>query len=179
MIRVRLGNIEIEKINAFANAIDTGYYATRNQFNADKRKIDQIVCKFGEFSVFSYLSSKYEISEPDLKIYSAREKSWDFDLKGNGINIHVKSQSRESGDRFGISWVFQNSDREIFNSTTQDQYVAFVSVDVNSNCSLIRTIVKLEDLHAEKLFKSPKLDYLKSNKFAVYYEDIKHKEIIL
>jgi hypothetical protein len=175
---IKLEDDIIKKINQFAESINTGFYSSRNQGNNDKRITDQKCGKFGEYGVFFYLKSKnINVSEPDCKIYKVREKSWSPDLKiiDTDTNIHVKSQSIQSGKRYGVSWVFQKNDKHVFNTDSNNQYVSFVSVDLIKNECDIKSIVKLDILHNENLFKAPKLDYLKKNKCAIYYNDIKNK----
>jgi hypothetical protein len=179
-VKIVLDDSELSIIKEFAEKIDTGFYATRNQFNASKRTTDQITGKMGEFAVYKYLSPKINISKPDCNIYKRSEKSWDFDLKAENINMHVKSQSLESGERYGISWIFQHNDKEVFNSTKPNQFVSFVSVDMQKAECIIRSIIKLEDLHNNKLFKLPKLKKLQEmNKLAVYFKDIEYLGICL
>jgi len=172
-----LDNQTMEKINTFSNAIDTSFYASRNQFDPSKRTRDQVVGKMGEFATYHYLKHIYpNLSEPDLKIYTISKKSWDFDLKSEDpqLNLHVKSQSLESGQRYGVSWIFQNGDHEIFNSTKQNQYISFVSADMNNTKCTIQAVVKLEHLHENKLFKLPVLKKLQEmNKLAIYFDDLK------
>ena len=168
----------VEKIHTFSQSIDTSFYSNRNQFNKEKRIKDQVVGKMGEFAIFSTLKPKFQdISEPDLNIYPPNKKTWDFDLKAQNphiLNMHVKSQTLESGNRYGVSWIFQNTDKEIFNSSKKNQYVGFVSVNNDTSSCFIRAIVKLEHLHENKLFKMPKLQKLQeSNKLAVYFDDLK------
>ena len=67
----------------------------------------------------------------------------------------------------------------LFNCCPFIQFVVFVLVNLEENESIIKSIVKLEDLHNEKLFKLPKLEYLKNNKLVIYYSDIKDKKFAL
>lgn len=169
---IKLSKQDIERCRQFAETIDTGFYATRNQFNNDKRIKDQIIGKLGELAIFNYFASKdIKISEPDFKIYGKSKKSWDFDLKNADFNIHVKSQSVEQGKRYGISWIFQDQDKHVFKDVSENDYVCFVLVDLANSYADIKSIVKLSDLHTNALFKAPKLAYLTSKK-AVYFEDL-------
>lgn len=181
MIKYYFTQEEIDKCKSFSESVDTSFYARRSQFNEEKRKKDSFVGKLGEIAVYNYLKSKINnLNYPDLNIYSAREKSWDFDLKGESVNLHVKTQDLEQGERYGVSWIFQygngkNShyDKEIFDKLTPNQYVAFVSLCLHEKYAIIRSIVNLDFLHENKLFGLPKLDHLKkANKKAVYLKDI-------
>ena len=158
----------------FANSINTSYYASRSQINDDKRKNDQLIGKLGEIATYEILKYKLpNLTYPDFKIYEAKGKSWAFDLMTTDVNLHVKSQSAESGKRYGISWIFQSTDKEIFGRVTPNQYISFVTINLQIKQAIIRAIVKLDFLHDNNLFDYPKLDYLKTNnKRAVYLDSL-------
>jgi hypothetical protein len=173
---------ELSKCKSFAESIDTSFYATRNQFNPEKRKTDQIIGKLGEILTYNYLLDKVQnLTYPDFNIYEKSKKSWDFDLKGNDSNIHVKSQNIVQAKNYGQSWIFQagngknkNYDKEIFDQISPNQYVSFCLIDLGNKCGEIKSILKLSTLHDNKLFKLPKLEKLQvANKLAVYFSDIK------
>lgn len=181
MIKYSFSKEELDACKLFSESVDTSFYARRSQHNEDKRKKDSLVGKLGEFAVYNSLKDKIKnIQKPDLQIYAANKKSWDFDLKGDSVNLHVKTQDVEQGERYGVSWIFQygngkNShyDKEIFDKLTPNQYIAFVSLSLKDNYAIIRSIVKLDFLHDKKLFGLPKLEYLQqANKKAVYLKEI-------
>ena len=177
---------ELEKCEDFANNVDTSFYARRNQWDVNKRKIDARIGKLGEIAVYRSLIDKYPgLTYPDFKIYKPREKSWDFDLKHEKFNLHVKTQETLQATKFGESWIFQfgdgkkrNYDREIFDRTSPNQFIAFVKLNLLEGYGLVRAIVSLDLLHDKKLFAEPVLDKLKyANKVAVYYKDLeKYKD---
>lgn len=170
---IKFNKQDLQTCEEFANNIKTGFYATRNQFNNEKRIKDNIIGKLGELAIFYYFKNKnVELTQPDFKIYSASKKSWDYDLKGTDLNLHVKSQSIEQGKKYGVSWIFENTDRHIFKEVLDSDYVCFVVVDLNNASAEIKSIIKLTDLHHKELFKKPKLAYL-TTKSAVYFDDIK------
>lgn len=163
---------DLDVCSKFANSINTDHYQTRHQFNKVKRTKDQLVGKLAEFAVYRYFGQHdIQLSEPDLQIYDKSRKSWDFDLKGQGINVHVKSQSIEQAAKYGCSFIFENSDRHIFKDVGSDDYVCFVSVDLAKQTGEVKAVIKLQDLHSERLFKRPKLEYL-TTKSAVYFDDL-------
>lgn len=187
-MHIKFTNEEIQKCLDFANKIDTSYYAKRSQFDNDKRKQDQIVGKLGEIATYNYLIGKYPtMSYPDMQIYEKKNKSWDFDLKANNINLHVKSQNIVQSQKYGISWIFQKGngvnrhyDKEIFDRVSPNQYVSFVLVDDKKYQAEIKAVVELEFLHKKDLFKLPVLEKLRvANKVAVYYNDIKEYPTLL
>ncbi len=163
----------LQEAEDFCNAVNTSLYARRNQWDADKRKLDAKIGKLGELAVYELLKDKYsDLTYPDLKIYAAKQKSWDFDLKTKDINLHVKCQNIVQGKRYGESWIFQNEDKHIFKEHCDKDYVAFVTVDMIANVAYIKSILPVQVLHDKNLFKKPKLDKL-FNKSAVYFDDIK------
>jgi hypothetical protein len=172
---------DIKKCTEFSEQVDTSLYAKRNQWDANKRVIDSRIGKLGELVVYYNLIEKYpDITYPDFKIYPAKQKSWDFDLKSSTFNLHVKSQETLQGTKFGESWIFQvgngknrHYDKEIFDRISPNQYVAFVKVNLLTKEGEVRAIVSLDMLHENKLFAPPVLEKLqKANKLAVYYKDL-------
>lgn len=169
---VKFTQQEIEKCQEFANKIDTRFYATRNQSNNDKRIKDQIFGKLGEIATFNSFKDKgIELTEPDFNIYGKNKKSWDFDLKGKDLNLHVKSQSISQSKKYGESWMFERNDRHVFKDISENDYVCFVIIDQDNKIAEIKAIVKLTDLHKYNLFEKPKLSYLTS-KSAVYFTSL-------
>lgn len=165
---------DVEKCTEFSNQVDTSFYAKRNQWDADKRKADSKIGKFGELAVYYSLKEKYPtITYPDFNIYPARQKSWDYDLKHESFNLHVKTQETLQAAKFGESWIFQSEDKHIFKIYTDKDYVAFVKVNLMKNEAEVRAIVQINTLHDNKLFELPVLEKLRyANKLAVYYRDL-------
>lgn len=166
-------------------------YAYRHNFDindplAVERAIDKfskdICCgKIGEELVYSIFSEKIPgLSKPDYNIYSKKDKSWSSDLKDKDslLSIAVKSQDIRSSINYGDSWVFQigdgkkDMDKEIFKNYNEHHYVSFVSLNVPKRSGQIRAMVKTSWLHNNKLFKNMVKDSLRSNKVAVYLENL-------
>ena len=114
-----------------------------------------------------------DLTEPDYNIYDKYNKSWDPDLKANNIKLAIKSQDYESALRYTHSWIFQKTDKEIFQNKDDNKYVAFVSENVALYEGSIVAIVKVNWLHENNLFKPMKREVLQSNKLAVYLNDLK------
>jgi hypothetical protein len=166
---------QLNQCREFAENINTSYYANRKQTDQEKRKLDQIIGKLGEIATHETLKAKFpDLTLPDFNIYEAKKKSWDFDMKAAGLNLHVKSQSITQGAKYGVSWIFQAQDKHIQDLNIKNQYVSFVSVDMEKKHALVRCIPALEILHTKSLFKAPKLLNLSyNNKLAVYFDDLK------
>lgn len=157
-------------------------YARREQFDIDKIAKDIRNGKIGEEGVYNNLLASYpQLTPPDHNIYDKNNKSWDPDLKDLASNtrIGVKSQDVESAIHFGESWVFQfragqkyDVDKGIFGEDDEQHYVAFVALNVPKRIGEIKALVKVSWLHKNSLFKEMQKQNLRSNKVAVYYEDL-------
>jgi len=170
---IKLTNQEIYEIQNFVEKSEVNFYSTRNQFDVNKKKNDIKIGKCGEYIVYKYFNKKYPtITKPDFNIYEKYDKSWDYDLKTDKYNIHVKSQDYSSSKLFGISWIFEKSDKHIFQNYGDNDWVCFVLVNINNYTGKILKLVKIKTLHEKNLFKSPKLNKLKT-KLAVYFSDLK------
>ena len=154
-----------------------GMYASRNQPNIKKGINDNKIGKIGEEVVYSYLKEIMpDITSPDYAIYKARGKSWEKDLRDikSDVKVGVKTQTIESANKFGESWVFQNQDKGIHGDgkTENNNYIAFTLIDLDRKAGIIKAIVKVSWLHKNNLFMPMKLAYLQNNKQAVYYNEL-------
>lgn len=152
-------------------------YISRNQPNIKKGMNDNRVGKIGEEVVYNYLVKIMpEITKPDYIVYKVKNKSWEKDLRdiATNVKIGVKTQTKQSAERYGQSWVFQNEDKGINGNDKIDieNYIAFVLIDLDNKVGMIQGIVKVPWLHEKELFKPMKLAYLQNNKKAVYYDDL-------
>lgn len=163
---------QFQEADNFSKAVDTSLYAKRNQWNVAKRIEDTKVGKLAEIAVYALCKGTIpNLTYPDLEIYSVEDKSWDYDLKGTGINIHVKAQSLQSSILYGESWTFQKEDCHIFKSYGENDYVAFVLVNLGEYSATLRYVLPVSFLHQNNLFKPPKLKKLTS-KLVIYYNDL-------
>jgi hypothetical protein len=179
MNKINFSQDDLDKCKQFSESVDTKLYAKRNQFDATKRIADSMIGKIGELTVYYNFLEKYPtITYPDFNIYPANKKSWDYDLKHETFNLHVKTQEVLQGAKFGVSWIFQNEDKHIFKTYSENDYVAFVSVNMLQKHGEIKHILPVTLLHEMSLFKKPVLAKLAS-KSAVYFEDINSLDLHL
>jgi hypothetical protein len=172
MIKISFTKEDIEICTNFSKKVDTSLYINRNQFDENKRIIDSRNGKLGELITYYYLIDKYpNISYPDFNIYNIKDKSWDYDLKEDNFNLHVKTQEYLQSQKFGESWIFQNEDKHIFKTYNNNDYVSFVLLNYIQKFATIKAIVPVSLLHEKQLFKKTILNYL-TTKSAVYFEDI-------
>lgn len=157
-------------------------YAHRNQTDIAKIMRDIRNGKIAEEIVYSVFSKQYpNLSKPDLKIYSKKDKSWDPDLKdtSSDLRIAVKSRDIEYVLHYNESWVFQfgngkkDCDTGVFGNNVDDNhYVSFVVLNIPKKIATLRAVVKIPWLHNNDLFKKMERENLQANKMAVYYEDL-------
>jgi len=172
---------DINKCNVFSDKVfksTKDMYFIRGESNFKKIKYDCIIGKLGELAAYTYLNSKgFEVSEPDFKIYTSFEKSYDADLVTKcGKNIHVKSQGFKSMMRYGASWLLQKNDK-ITRNPTEDDYILMVSI--NANEADVLGVVRVLDLLENDLFEEPKVARYARTKKALYFDSIKNSGISL
>jgi len=146
-------------------------YKNRNQYSIDKIKKDILTGKLAEWGVFfvyHFLRKKVNITSPDMRIYSAKDKSFDADLKFGLFNLHVKSQTSESAHRYGDSWIFQSKD-PLFVSANEYDIIVGCRVCLHENGALVQ--IKLEKPFHKLMFNNTVLSKFNDNKKAVYLKD--------
>ena len=143
-------------------------YSWRGQNNPEKIIQDITSGKVAEEMVYRSLISLYpDLTPPDYQVYSAAQKNYNPDLGNSQFFLAVKTQDLEAEKRYGRSWVFEITDKEIFVNKDPRLYVVLTSLDWGKNLFYIRGIVGIDFLHRENLFQPMRLDYLKSKR-AVY-----------
>ena len=171
MLKLKVNDIDAKRCRDFAEAcVDTNIdaYKRRNQGNRDKI-IEQIYTgKLGEFAVHTVLGC----GEPDLQIYAKKQKSYSADLIHGGYSIHVKSQSKESSDKYGTSWSFQIGDKMIVTPKEDDLVALCVQqgVDVQFYGFFPMTVVV-------PILAEPVVHQLRHVKRVLYWKDLKFLEI--
>lgn len=149
------------------------YIGKRNLSSEQKRRHDIKIGKLGEIATYHILKNKVtNITYPDFEIYTVKQKSWDYDIKSNEYNIHVKTQDSLASDLYGISWVFQKEDKKVFKTYNQNDIVSFVNINDKKQIAYIRAIYSINTLNTDNLFKPPKLNKLINNKLCIYYDDL-------
>lgn len=164
-MKVKVPKNIIKDCENFANKVITtnvDKYRTRNQFQADMIKKQIIQGKIAEFGVYYFFDGR--CSEPDLEVYPKQNKSFDADLHLSNINLHIKSQSKESEARYSKSWVFQAED-PLFKNASDNDLCVFCTVDNDEvEISLVKKFKNVK-------FGEPKLAKFRDIKRMVYYEE--------
>ncbi len=107
---IHLTSNAIERASAFADAVTaTVNYRDSNQSIKEKIRDDHFVSKLGEEAVrLVFEERKCQVQGPDYNVYAGKGKSWEADLKVNGLDVAVSSQKTESALRLlralGWSW---------------------------------------------------------------------------
>lgn len=175
---------ELEKVQYFSLLIlPTLYYlGSRNQSDLDVIQHQTTIGKLGELAVRRMIQSQgVNCSHVNLEVTTL--KSWDADLIIAGrIRMHVKSQDVPSAIRFGLSWTFGigdkngnkggHLDKEIFDSYTDTDMVAFCLVNEEDGWVGICAELPVYKLHDLNLFRDPKKKALIGIKKVVYFKDI-------
>lgn len=104
-----------------------------------------------------------------MSIYDSKNKSYDADLICGNNNIHVKSVSQDSVDRYGLSWVIQAKDPVVTRPGIND----FFALVVFQNYESVKFIGWLPANKA--VFESTALGH--SSKLAIYHN--KNKDYYL
>lgn len=167
----------VARATAFAEVVtDTVNYRDSNQ--AIKKKIhdDHFVSKLGEEAAcFVFETRNCIVEGPDYHIYESRQKTWAADLKINSLDVAVKTQRRSAANRYGLSWMFQDSPkRRDLILAMPDAWVCFVvyeDLKPDFEC-MVFPLRKIKQL----IFEAPRLSHLIGKKQAVYLETLqKHK----
>ena len=175
MIEIQLSKEDLERVNAFASLrmTDSKKYKKRGGF----KRQDLIVGALGELAAYEYLKSEgIDVTPPDFEIYEAADKSFDADLKGNcnGKHYHIKAQSLVSAKRHGVSCLFQRYDPIVSEPCSHD-YVIMTVVDVDKLTVDVYAPMSLFDINKNELWGQCNVPHLRSNKVALYLEDLLEK----
>ena len=167
----------VTRATAFAEAVtDTVNYRDSNQNVKKKIYDDHFVSKLGEEAVSQVFRARNcEVKGPDYAIYGSKQKSWAADLRINALDVAVKTQRQSAGNRYGLSWTFQDSPRR--RDPILDLPDAWVCLVVFEDLKLdyecvVYPLRKIKQL----IFEAPRLSKLEGKKQAVYLETLyKHK----
>jgi hypothetical protein len=168
-----------KRASAFAKAVtSTVNYKDSNQSIQKKIEDDHFVSKLGEEAVrILFESRECSVTGPDYGVYEARRKSWAADLKINGLDVAVKTQRRSAGNRYDVSWTFQNSPER--RDPILDEPNAWVCLVVYEDLQddvecLVYPLRKIKQL----IFEPPRLAKLVGKKQAVYLETLVKNKIL-
>ncbi len=169
---VKLDDAVILRARQFAESvIDTVDYRDSNQPFREKVQLDHFISKIGEEAVGNvFRQYGCEVTGPDYRIYDGKQKSWDCDLRIDGIGLAVKTQSASAAKKYGLSWTFQDAPKRRDIILDQpDAWVCFVLCDdFNSHNCVVYPVLQIHQLS----FRPPRLAHLHGKKQVVYSDDI-------
>ena len=175
---VRLSPEAVTRAAAFAEAVtDTVNYRDTNQTLKKKIYDDHFVSKLGEEAVCQvFMARNCEVKGPDYAIYRSKQKSWAADLRVNALDVAVKTQRRSAGNRYGLSWTFQDSPRR--RDPILDMENAWICLVVYEDLlPEYECMVYPLRMTKQLIFEAPRLRKLVGNKQAVYLETLQKYEI--
>jgi hypothetical protein len=145
-------------------------YRDSHQGNLAKITLDHWVSKIGEEAVrLIFVQQGCEVEGPDYQIYRGKQKSWAADLRVNGVDLAVKTQSLQMARRFGLSWTFQcGQHRKDPILQTPHAWVCFVQAEPETGHCVVYPPYQIQELR----FSEPKLSYLKGSKKVIYAQDL-------
>lgn len=147
-------------------------YYRRKQSDLEKIWNDIFYGKLAEWGVyFIYLErERTNIDPPDMRIYSAKDKSFDPDLRYGLFNIHVKSQTYESAEKFGDSWMFQSKDPLLVQPNEYDILIGCrVLLSDRDKTAMVK--IKLEKPFMNLVIGEPRLSKFVGSKKTIYLKD--------
>ena len=162
----------IKECRKFAEAsVDSSKSTWR--VNRDRAINDIFVGKMGEVGAFIHFCEVGQMpTPPDFTVYTARNKSFDADLFMGNYNIHCKTQSADSQERYGTSWILQYGTRcdPLFKRRTNDDL--FVGMTLKENVVTLHTIMTVNNLFECGAVGLPAIKWLEETKRAVYFDVI-------
>lgn len=174
-IAVSVNHDVLEKAKSFSEKVAPtvgirGIYTDTNQISLGKIRHDHYVSKVGEEAVKQVLQQLGKtIKGPDYQIYWGKQKSWSSDLWVDGVDLAVKTQTKELAIKFGLSWTFQASrQRRDPILDKPDAWVCFVRFDEQEQQCCVYPLYQIKELE----FGEPVLAKLKGTKKVVYAQKL-------
>lgn len=167
ILSVSINEEQIRIAREFAKAVsETVNYADSNQTIKEKIKEDHFISKIGEEAVATVFKKyRQDVEGPDYTIYLGDYKSWDCDLRINGVEVAVKTQTSANAKKYELSWTFQSSGkRRDPILANPEAWVVFVECNENNFECRVFPPKQIKEL----TLSDPKLVHLKGMK-KVYY----------
>lgn len=166
-----------DQVESFAakSLSSSDHYINKRKANIGRVKEQIIEGKIGEFAGRGYLVRELHLPGyvvPDLEILPVHKKSWAADLVYKDFGIHVKTVTKDSAEKYGESWVMQVDDPLFRNGLSVSDYMCFVLYDKQDKVFHVRALARWDWIYKNNIFKEMKLAKFKSNKVAIYYEDL-------
>lgn len=152
-------------------------YRSRGELSVAKIRKDITNGAIAEYAAYEYLKSiGINTTAPDLAVYEGRRKSFSADLTAGGKTFHVKSQTKESADKYGLSWLFQEQDK-IITLPGENSYLVLCLVDGTD--VHIKAIINEVELSEADVVSKPKIGRYAISKKAIYFADLEKSNLNL
>jgi hypothetical protein len=169
-MKINITDNERETADGFAHARmeSSSLYQKRGGFKAE----DIVSGALGEIAVYKVLKKAgYELRKPDFDIYDTRGKSYDADLRIKNKHFHVKSQTKESAEKYGRSWLCQRRD-PLFAKGGYNHYLVTTVVDLDKNEVEVLGFFPMYSVLKKDLVGECKLEWFRKTKVAIYFKDL-------
>ncbi len=173
-IEISVPKSAFDKAEKFAQEV-IGTISYKDSYKATKAKIqkDFLIGTLGTHAVYSLFKIFTDnVSKPNHKVYKGKKKFWSPDLFVNNVGLSVKTQKSSSSKKYGLSWVFQHSNKRKDPVLRNPKgWICFVKFDEGTNKFKVFPPVQVRSLK----FREPKLYYLVGKKKVVYASDLSSK----
>jgi hypothetical protein len=181
---VRLPESTIEQCHEFSKALDLRYYIKNRKADPKKVIYQAFYSKVCEHAICSFLNNKFgPTTAPDMKIYAAKDKSWDSDLKlikDKTYNVHCKSWDSHTAATYGASASFNYSNKKgrggldnLFTDRSPDDLISFAEFNEEDESVKVCALAKWSLLREKDLFRNPAVKWLIGTKMVVYLDDLR------
>jgi len=170
MSKINITDREMGIIEEFADARSnsSGHYKSRGGF----KRGDLIAGAMGELAVYKLLKKNgHDLAKPDFTIYETRNKSFDADLRLGKKRIHVKSQTKDSANRYGRSWLMQRHD-PIFKGSGVNHYMVCTEVDQDTQEVEVLGFFPVSTIINKGLIGECKVPMFRMSKVAIYFDQL-------
>ncbi len=171
MFKIELTQADLDKCVEFGKAqlpTSSSHYAKRGQTNEDKILKDIVTGKMGEIGIHRLLvqANSFVSQPPDFTIYKGRKKSWACDIIAGShtgtdqLKLHCKTQSAESLNRYGLSWIFQyggngHGHTDKFFKELDDPTSYFIGASLDGLWVTVHCAIAARDIVSNDLIKMP------------------------
>lgn len=167
-MKIKITDKERQKVEEFADARlgSAEHYRGRGGF----KRADLIAGALGEIAAYKVLKrAGHELAKPDFEIYEKGQKSYDADLRIMRKKFHVKTQTKESAERYGKSWLMQRYD-PIFNGSGYNEYLVCCVADLDTNSVEVLGYFPVFTILKKGLIGQCKVPSFRHSKVAIYFD---------
>jgi len=150
-------------------------YMHRGEQKVRKIYEDILTGVLAEWAVYLLLKDRIEgLSEPDMTIHEKQKKSYAPDLISPLYNFHIKGQSFLSAAKYGMSSLFQQTDKLLLQPADNDVIVMCI---VDKAAVDVKFIGLVKDVLAANCVSCPKIQRYGHTKYAIYLADLEAKKV--